>query len=83
MNKIRRVNIPLPPGEIQEWVKNAARHFGMTQEQFLMICVQDAWQKLYNKTFTWKDFTLVERKNLEKLESQVARCTCNKGGIPR
>lgn len=73
MPKFRRVNIPIPEGEVSEWVKNAARNFAITEEQFLMICLQDAWAKLYSKTFTWKEFTLIERKYLEKLESQRER----------
>ena len=66
---MERLYTPVPDGEIAAWVRNASDKLGISREQFLMICVQEAWEKLYAKTFSWKEFTLVERKYLEKLES--------------
>lgn len=63
---MKRVWIPLPDGEISVWVDNAARHFGISREQFCMIVLQDAWEKLYGKTFTWKEFTLTRREKSEE-----------------
>lgn len=73
---MRRVSIPIPEGEIDYWVTNAARHFNMTEGQFLMICLQQAWRDCYAKSFGWREFTIIRREYLEKLESQVAK-ECN------
>jgi hypothetical protein len=36
-----------------------------------MLALEDAMWKLYGQSFGWSEFTVMERKNLEKLESQV------------
>lgn len=72
---MRRISIPIPDGEVDYWIRNAAKNFGITEGQFLMICVANAWKHLYGKTITWREFTLIETKKLEKLES-LALGTC-------